>query len=80
LHPEDNPSGGGTEPPITTASHYKPEFTALEKMGFIMGGHSSPMRRTEDLLTQIRDRLPPKANTPLIPYMPDFYTPAYNMV
>ena len=37
----------------TTKSQYKPEFTALEKMGFVMGGSNNPMKHSEDLLSQI---------------------------
>jgi hypothetical protein len=36
-----------------TENKYKPEFTAFEKMGFVMGGGNSLMKRSEDLLAQI---------------------------
>ena len=37
----------------TLQNHYKPDFTSLEKMGFVMGGTGNPMKRSEDLLGQI---------------------------
>lgn len=37
----------------TTKTNYKPEATPFEKMGFVMGGAVSVMKRSEDLLSQI---------------------------
>jgi hypothetical protein len=34
-------------------NHYKREATSLEKMGFVMGGMANPLKRSEDLLSQI---------------------------
>ena len=49
------PSGQhGGEDLSPTKSQYKPEYTSLEKMGFVMGmAQRNPMKRTEDLLGQI---------------------------
>ena len=39
----------------TGMADHKMEHTSLEKMGFVMGGAVSPLKRSEDLLAQIRD-------------------------
>jgi hypothetical protein len=53
---------------IPPTNHYKPEATSLEKMGFVMGGSRvNPMKRVEDLLGKIFDKLPPKGSQPTFP-------------
>jgi hypothetical protein len=49
-HPETADGKGDSIPP---PNHYKREFTSLEKMGFVMGGSSNFMKRSEDLLSQL---------------------------
>ena len=44
--------------------NYKTEHTSLEKMGFVMGGSSSPMKRSEDLLGQILGAIKGKTQNP----------------
>jgi hypothetical protein len=56
---------------VTTKNQYKPEYTNFEKMGFVMGGSSSPMKRTEDLLSQVvRNTASLRTNTPTPPTPP----------
>jgi hypothetical protein len=44
----DKPTDG-----LSPSGHYKPEFTSLEKMGFVMTGEGNPMREQVDLLRLI---------------------------
>jgi hypothetical protein len=49
-HPAGAPGAAGATSDMMT-NRYKFDATTFEKMGFVMGGN--PMKRTEDLLTQI---------------------------
>jgi hypothetical protein len=51
-HPEKTPPAGSA-PPVGLENKYKPEFTSLEKMGFVMGGLQNPMQKQVDLLARI---------------------------
>jgi hypothetical protein len=44
LSPESGSKGGPVDEDLMNQEkHYKPEFTSLEKMGFVMGGANNPM-------------------------------------
>lgn len=62
-HPESS-STDDNENGLKLENHYKPEYTNFEKMGFVMSGLGNPMKRAEDLLQQIVNKLPGK-NEPM---------------
>ena len=45
--------GGEGDEKLDKGAKYKSESTQLEKMGFVMGGASNPLKRSEDLLSII---------------------------
>ena len=58
---------------LDIGNHYKPEVTAFQKMGFVMnGGGFNLLKRTEQLLGQIPDKLPPKGSTPTLADIPGY--------
>ena len=51
----DEIGGQKKNQPPELPSHYKPEWTSLEKIGFVMSGLQNPLNTTNNLLSQIRD-------------------------